>query len=57
MRLICWGVPSPPSVGVVALTAWSRGLVSWDLSVGGAAAAVVVVCLVSGRRNVAERVT
>ena len=39
------------------LTACSSGLLSWVLSVAVALGAVVVVCLVTGRRNVAESVT
>ena len=40
--------------GEGALAACSRGLLSWVLS---EPEAVVVVCLLRGRRNVAERVT
>ena len=40
-----------------ALTACSSGLLSWDLRAAVAVGAVVVVCLVRGRRNVAESVT
>lgn len=40
-----------------ALTACSSGLLSWVLRVAVALGAVVVVCLVTGRRNVAESVT
>lgn len=43
--------------GEGALAACSSGLLNWDLSVAEAVEAVVVICLVSGRRNVAESVT
>ena len=46
------------SEGVVALTACRRGLLSWDLRVAETLGVVVMVCcLESGRRNVAESVT
>ena len=43
--------------GEGALAACSRGLLSWDLSEAPTDVAVVVVCLLRGRRNVADRVT
>jgi hypothetical protein len=44
--------------GEGALAACSRGLLSWDLRLAAAAVeAVVVVCLLRGRRKVAESVT
>ena len=58
----CCVVPSRGSVeaareGEGALAACSRGLLSWDLSEAPTDVAVVVVCLLRGRRNVADRVT
>ena len=43
--------------GEGALAACRRGLLSWVLSEAPTVAAVDVVCLLRGRRNVAERVT